>query len=344
MGRKTIVAQPPKNPSEHPQVKSNGMALTIATAFALIAILSSIVVFSSVVVDSPLFASNAIRSTSTPTVTLTPTPTFDPAMNAALPNNRIIAFYGIPGAPAGGPAYTVDANMLASLKKQGDAYAAADPTTPVKLGIDLVADVADGFPGPQGLYSHELDPSLINTYVQFCQQNNLLLFLDLQFGRSPAKDEFNAFLPYLQKYSFVHLAIDPEWAFPRYSGLPGYNVGSMDASDINYMITQMALIPNQFHIPRKIFVIHEFRDIVIGHKSLIVTNPLVSIVLHVDSVGNYGGGTVDKIAQYDQWVRQELIQYGGFKLFYNLESPFHLMTPQEVLAMKPAPLVITYGN
>ena len=37
-------------------------------------------------------------------------------------------------------------------------------------------------------------------------------------------------------------------------------------------------------------------------------------------------------------------KYGGFKIFYKLEARHKLMTPAQVMSMKPPPMVITYGN
>jgi hypothetical protein len=69
----------------------------------------------------------------------------------------------------------------------------------------------------------------------------------------------------------------------------------------------------------------------------------------VDSVGGYRGDIRDKTFQYNEWVQQDMgkyhnFLYGGFKLFYKLESRVRLMTPKEVLSLKPAPMVVTYGN
>jgi hypothetical protein len=69
----------------------------------------------------------------------------------------------------------------------------------------------------------------------------------------------------------------------------------------------------------------------------------------LDSIGGYRGDIKDKEFQYSEWVQQDVqkyhnFQFGGFKLFYKLESRVRLMTPQEVLSMKPAPLVVTHGN
>jgi hypothetical protein len=286
---------------------------------------------------------------------------FNPDIGAVLPSHRIIAFYGIPGAAATGPAYQLNAQMLAHLKAQGAVYQRLDPTHPVQLAIDLVASVPDRAPGPAGTYSHHLDPTTIESYIRFCQQNHLLLFLDLSFGQASVEHELNFFLPYLERYSFVELAVDPEWMFPRHNGIPGVNLSNVRASDLNPIIRALAELPERYHVPRKVLVIHQYRGDGDGlrnpdspgvaefaDKHDLLFDRRVDVVIHVDSVGGYVGGQHDKIEQYQHWVHDDMQKYhnflyGGFKLFYHLEAR-DLMTPAQVLAMKPAPLVISYGN
>ncbi|MBE3560396.1 MAG: hypothetical protein IMW89_14400 [Ktedonobacteraceae bacterium] len=297
-----------------------------------------------------------------PTPTPTPTPTFDPAQGAVLPTHRIVAFYGVPGAEPTGPAYVINDAMFSRLKQQGAAYEQLDPAHPVQLGIDLVVSVPDSFPGPEHNYSHHVDAATIQSYIDFCQQHDLLLFLDLNFGQAPVMQEVNFFLPYLQKYSFVHMAIDPEWMFPRHDGIPGVNLSNVRASDLNPIIRAVAEIPMQYHVPRKILIIHQYRptgdtlknpydpaQAEIADKRNLLFDPRVDVVVHVDSVGGYAGDIEDKKQQYSQWVQQDMeaygnFLYGGFKLFYKLEARTRLMTPAEVLKLDPPPMVVTYGN
>ena len=112
---------------------------------------------------------------------------FDPAEGAVLPNRRVVAFYGVPGAAQTGPAATLDADVLERLRAQGAEYEKLDPAHPVALGIDLVASVPDSDPGPGGTYSHRIDNATMDRYVEFCRTNGLLLFLDLSFGWSDAR-------------------------------------------------------------------------------------------------------------------------------------------------------------
>jgi hypothetical protein len=273
----------------------------------------------------------------------------------------VIAFYAIPNAEATGPAYELTSSMLNKLQAQGDAYQQLDPVHPVQLGIDLVASIPDGFPGPERTYSHHLDPATIQSYIDFCQKNSLILFLDLSFGLAPIESEVNFFLPYLEHYSFVQMAIDPEWMFPRHDGIPGINLSNVRSSDLNPIIEALAELPMQYHVPRKILLIHQYRSdgdglknpydaglAEIADKGNLLNDPLVDVVIHVDSVGGYVGDQADKTWQYNTWVGRDMqtyhnFRYGGFKLFYHIETKT-LMTPQQVLALNPPPMVVTYGN
>jgi hypothetical protein len=286
---------------------------------------------------------------------------FNPAIGAVLPTHRVVAFYAIPHAAATGPAYELTSSMLAALRAQGKAYQQLDPTHPVQLGIDLVASIPDNFPGPRGTYSHRLDQATIQSYIHFCQQNGLILFLDLDFGWASVQNEVSFFLPYLEHYPFVNMAIDPEWMFPRRDGIPGIDLSNVRASDLNPVIEMLAALPMKYHVPRKILLIHQYRGdgdgledpyrpgvAEIADKRDLVNDPRVDVVIHVDSVGGYNGDQADKTWQYHTWVNQDIhryhnFRYGGFKLFYHIEART-LMTPRQVLALKPPPLVVTYGN
>ncbi|GAC1627308.1 MAG: hypothetical protein NVS4B11_24520 [Ktedonobacteraceae bacterium] len=339
---------------------------TITSILLILSIL--VIVVGAFVISGKLTTSALASSTPTPrpiatsAPTPTPTPIFDPGVGAVLPSHRVVAFYAVPGAELTGPAYILNDAMLNQLTQQGAVYQKLDPIHPVQLGIDLVVSVPDPFPGPNGYYSHHVDPDTIQAYVDFCQNHAFLLFLDLNFGRAPVVNEVNFFLPYLEKYTFVHMAIDPEWMFPRHDGIPGINLSNVRASDLNPIIQMIAELPMKYHVPRKILIIHQYRpsgdytanpndagQAEIADKRNLLFDARVDVVIHVDSVGGYVGDRADKMRQYTQWVKGDMqkysnFQYGGFKLFYHIEAKTRLMTPEEVLALEPAPLVVTYGN
>lgn len=295
-----------------------------------------------------------------PEIKPTPKP-FNPNPGAVLPTHRVVAFYAIPDAAATGPAYKLSSSMLKALREQANIYQQLDPTHPVQPGIDLVASIPDGFPGPEGTYSHHLDAATIQSYIDFCRKNSLILFLDLDFGQASIQREVHFFLPYLEHYAFVQMAIDPEWMFPRHNGIPGIDLSNVRASDLNPIIKTLAELPMKYHVPRKILLIHQYRSdgdslknpfaaglAEIADKRDLLNDPRVDVVIHIDSVGGYVGDQADKTWQYDTWVGQDMrkyhnFRYGGFKLFYHIEAKT-LMTPRQVLALKPPPLVVTYGN
>ena len=355
----TPLPQEPSRASRHPRRRLALFLLSMSLVIIVSATLIVPALRARFMAPTPTPAPRAVATSTPPPI---PTPVFDPSQGAVLPTHRVVAFYAVPYAEPTGPAYEPTDTMLAALKKQGAAYEQLDPAHPVQLGIDLVVSVPDAYAGPQGNYSHHVDAGTIQSYIDFCRKNDLLLFLDLNFGQAPIMGEVNYFLPYLEQYAFVHMAVDPEWMFPRHNGIPGINLSNVRASDLNPIIEAVAAIPMKYHVPRKILIIHQYRpdgdglkdpydagQAEIADKRDLLLDPRVDVVIHIDSVGGYPGDIHDKTLQYSDWVQQDMDKYsnflyGGFKLFYQHESKIRLMTPKEVLALNPPPMVVTYGN
>lgn len=284
---------------------------------------------------------------------------FDPSVGAPLPDNRIVAAYGIVGGVAvNGPASTLDMldSFMPQLQQLGQQYAALDPIHPVKLGIDLVVNSIQPCSAFPQYCSSWPDDSTIQAYIQYCQQHNLLLFFDVQLGTEPVPDAVtNHLLPYLQKYAFVELALDTEFHFPNtpqgYALAQGYPccLGWMYASEINWASNELAQISLQQHLPRKVLVVHEWNSGVLPDKNKIQPNPNVSLVLQSDGFGGYD----NKLGDYQAFVQQDLLEYGGYKLFFHycdtgcsydidpngIAQP---QSPQQVMQLFPQPLFISY--
>ena len=278
--------------------------------------------------------------------------TFDPSDGALLPYNRIVAAYGIVGGvDFNGAASNLDLlnSYLPQMQALGKEYAALDPVHPVKLGIDLVVNVIQPcYAFPQWCASWA-DSDTIQAYINFCQQHNLQLFFDLQLGTEPVSDAVNKYLlPYLTKYSFTHLALDTEFHFPNtpqgYAMAQGYPccLGWMDANEINWAIDKLAQISLQYHLPRKVLVIHEWNSAVLTNENKIKINPNVSVVLQSDGFG----GIDNKLGDYQVFVQQDMLEYGGYKIFYNhpggAASDEYVQSPQEIMQLFPQPLFISY--
>jgi hypothetical protein len=284
--------------------------------------------------------------------------TFDPSIGAPLPNNRIVAAYGIVGGVNfNGPASTLDMlnNYLPQLQQLGQQYAALDPVHPTKLAIDLVVNTIQPCSAYPRYCASWPDDSVIQAYVDFCQKHNLLLFFDIQLGTEPVDHAVTQhLLTYLQKYPFAELALDTEFHFPDtpqgYADAAGYPccLGWMYASEVNWASDKLAQISLEQHLPRKVLVVHEWNSAVLPDKDKIKRNPNVSIVLQSDGFGGFD----NKLGDYQVFVQQHLIQYGGYKLFYPYcdvcaydadgSGTKRVQSPQEVMSIFPQPLFVSY--
>jgi hypothetical protein len=341
-----------KIPRETPQRNNRApvfFAVAIPAAVALVVVLT--------LVFGPFHGSKTpakqlpFGDSSTPQSTTTTATTFDLNKDAPLPTNRIVAAYGIVGGVNfNGPASTPDslASFYPQLQQLGQQYAQLDPTHPVKLGIDLVVNVIQPCAYYAQYCSSFADDSQIQPYIDFCKEHNLLLFFDLQLGVMPVKTAVTMLEPYLKQYSFTEIALDTEFHFPNnpqgYSeaaAYPGY-LGWMGSGEINWAITELANISLQNHLPRKVLVVHEWDSAVLPDKNKIQLNPDVSVVLQSDG----WGGVENKLSKYQAFVQQQLLQYGGYKLFfqYTGDTQFDvpLQSPADVMQLFPEPLFISY--
>ncbi|MGI9048670.1 MAG: hypothetical protein ACR2GU_04730 [Rubrobacteraceae bacterium] len=86
----------------------------------------------------------------------------------------------------------------------------------------------------------------------------------------------------------------------------------------------------------EMLLVHQFQSGIVTNKQLIKPTSNVQVVLNADGFGN----PTDKYAKYRILVRDEPLQYGGFKLFYTQDQS--LLTPEQVVRLDPAPAVIEY--
>jgi hypothetical protein len=92
----------------------------------------------------------------------------------------------------------------------------------------------------------------------------------------------------------------------------------------------------QYHLPPKVLIVHQFLPEMVQHWQKIKPLPGVSFIMDTDGFGT----PAEKIANYHAFITDQPIGYGGFKLFYTQDTP--LMTPAQVLALKPPPLLVIY--
>jgi hypothetical protein len=259
------------------------------------------------------------------------------ATGGPLAKRRMVSFYGHPLSNQMGilGEFGDLEAMGVELQKQADAYTQIDPDRPAIPTIELIASVAQPVPGPDGLYLTRTSPDLIEEYATFAEENDFELLLDVQIGYSTIAEEIEVLRPFLER-PYVHLAIDPEYDMDP-GEVPGRQFGTSTGEEIMEASRTLSQIVEEEGLPPKVLVIHQFRYDMILNKEVIEPVKNVETVVHADGFG----APADKIEKYDLLVRQEPIQYGGFKLFYTQDVP--LLTPQQVLdELEPNPAVISY--
>ena len=265
-----------------------------------------------------------------------------PLQGAILPYKRVVAYYGNPSSMRMGALGEFPrAQMLQRLQRQAADWQQADPSTPVVPALHLVAVVAQGDPGPSGMYRVQMRDSAVNEVYNWAKSINGLFFVDVQTGWDQIQNLAPRF-EYILKNPDVHFAVDPEFMMIHNGRKkPGAKIGSMPASDINWTIEWLAGIVQKYNLPPKMLVIHRFTRGMIPDAENIKLNPHVQVVIDMDG----WGAPWLKRDSYRDYVVQHPVQFTGFKIFYGNDTKKEgsvLMTPQDVLQLRPVPRYIQY--
>ncbi|HEU4629518.1 MAG TPA: hypothetical protein VFS08_07215 [Gemmatimonadaceae bacterium] len=261
---------------------------------------------------------------------------------ALLPKTRIVAFYGNPLSKRMGVLgeYEVD-EMLRRLDVEVARWRKADPATPVKPALHLIAVVAQGGPGRDGKYRLRMDSTLIEKVYGWAKRKDALLFLDVQVGWSTLPEELPRLAPFLSRPD-VHLGIDPEFSMhgSRTGIVPGKKIGTFDAKDVNYAIRMLSELTAKKGLPPKVLVVHRFTQGMVTNAEQIRLDPRVQVVMDMDG----WGPPWLKFDSYTDYIVAEPVQFTGFKLFFHNDTKkgSGLLTPAELVQLVPAPLYIQY--
>jgi hypothetical protein len=267
-------------------------------------------------------------------------PTYGPG--AILPGKRIVAYYGNPNSKRMGVLGEYEPEeMLRRLDQQVAEWRKADPSTPVQPALHLVTIVAQGAPGRDGKYRLLMDSSLIEKVYGWAKSRNAILFLDIQTGQSTLRAELPRLLKWLERPD-VHLGIDPEFHMQRSrAGVkPGAKIGTMDAADVNYVVSTLSNLVKEKNLPPKVLVVHRFTRNMVTNASQIRLDPNVQVVMHMDG----WGPPWLKYDSYRDYIIAEPVQYAGFKLFYGNDTKKgdKLLTAGELVLLHPKLLYIQY--
>jgi hypothetical protein len=240
--------------------------------------------------------------------------------------NQILSYYGNPHVPAMGILGQLEPDeLVAKLREHAGTYDALNGPLGVRPALHFVHATAQPEPGPDGLYLQYEARSTLTRYINLACQNGLLIFIDLQIGRSDVTGEVEKVLPYLGQ-SHVHLALDPEFTMPP-GEVPGETIGTMDAAEINEAQEIVQRFVEERGLPDKVLVVHRFTDEMITRSELIEDFPNVRLVIDMDG---FGPAEIKQV-KYGWYAAPA--EYSGIKLFFQHDPD--LMSEEDVLTLQP---------
>jgi hypothetical protein len=251
---------------------------------------------------------------------------------SVLPEHRVVAYYGAPQSrELGALGIGTPRGAARRLAREARRYRRDDRAE--LPALELIAVIANADPGDDGMYRSRQEDAVIRRYLRAARRAKALLLLDIQPGRSDFFTETTRLKKWLEEPD-VGLALDPEWRVTE-GQVPGQVIGSVASREVNATSAWLAELVAEGDLPEKLFVIHQFTDDMVDHTRLKQREGL-AIVLNVDG---FGGQEIKK-AKYRDFTREAKEFHHGFKLFY--EEDTDLMTPRQVLRMKPRPELVVY--
>jgi hypothetical protein len=253
-----------------------------------------------------------------------------------LANNQVLAFYGHPFSKRMGILGEYSKEDLARLLK---GYAKLYDDVNGSLGVVPAFYLIYGTCWPGGEIGY-LKDSVVKDYIEYAASQDMIVFVDHQIGKYPVEEAMQRLLPYL-KYPNVHIALDPEWR----TTAPMQEIGYITAEEVNKAQAMIAEYMDRQGIPGvKMLVVHQFKPSMIqGRDRVRADNERVLLVHTADG---FGPPALKKNA-YALNALANNMPLKGFKLFFKTTVPGAgydnpLLTPPEVLALTPRPMLIIY--
>lgn len=247
------------------------------------------------------------------------------------PANRLVGYVGLAHAATLGRLGTGDADQrVEELIERAKPYAQGRQVLPT---LEVIATVVQDRPGRSGLYRNRIPDAVIKTYLSVARRHNALLLLNIQPGRSEFLDEVKHLRPWLSEPE-VGLALDPEWAMgPRQ--VPGRTYGWSTGAELDMVARYVSAIVQAEHLPEKAIVYHQVAPSVVRDESGLKRHPGVAMIKSVDGIG----ARVDKVHTFRRvQAATPSFVHSGFKLFFDEDTQHGpLMTPRQVLALRPQP-------
>lgn len=272
----------------------------------------------------------------TRTPTAKPWPQLPRGGRTIFPQHRLVGFAGGRGESFG----RLGIGSIDERAAEIDALAAQytlDGRKPLPV-FELIAVVAHGTPTRSGLYRTYEPPEVIDQYLAAARRHKGILLLNIQPGRADFLDDVKTFERWLLQPD-VGLALDPEWAVgPRQ--VPGREVGSTTGGELDTVAAYLSTLVRAHDLPQKVMVYHQFHPTTVVDEEALSPHPGVVLVKSIDGVGV----AADKLATWNRLTEGLSSHiYTGFKIFFDEDTRAgSLMTPADVLALRPQPSYVLY--
>jgi hypothetical protein len=203
--------------------------------------------------------------------------------------------------------------------------------------FEIIASVASGGPTDDNDHSFEWPPDTFDPWIEFAAATDMYVVFDLQSGQD---DFLSQAVQYeeLLKLPFVGLALDPEWRLsPGQAHLE--QVGSVDAAEVNEVITWLADLVRDNGLPQKMMIVHQFRTSMIRNRQDLIERPEIQLIVQMDGDGSE--------AQKDATWRQLLAGVDdvhwawGWKNFFDEDEPGP-PSPDSTMNKVPTPVYVSY--
>ena len=285
-----------------------------------------------------------MASTSASTATPTPTPTSEPegptlprGGRKVFPTYRLVGYAGLTGASTLGRLGTGPLDQrVRELERRAAAYAAGRKILPV---LEVITTIVQASPGRDGKYRTRISDKQIEIYLEAARKRKALLLLNLQPGYSEFLIEAKAYERWLKEPD-VGVALDPEWAMDP-GQRPGGAYGHTTGAELNQTARYLSGLVQRHNLPEKVMVYHQVAKSVVRAESGLKPHPGVVQIKSVDGLGP-PGPKKNTYRVVNKTTPKHV--HAGFKLFFteDTEGGGRLMTPREVLALKPQPEYIMY--
>jgi hypothetical protein len=255
---------------------------------------------------------------------------------ALFPRYRLVGYSGGDGSAAFGRLGTGDLDRrVDEIERLGTRYRRGRDVMPV---LELIAVIAHPRPAADGRYRIRVDDAVIERYLAAARRHRALLLLNIQPGRADFLAEVKALRPWLEQPD-VGVALDPEWAV-RPGQVPGQVFGSTDGTELDRVAAYLAGIVSRERLPQKAMIVHQLAPRVVRDIGALKRRKQVAVVKSVDGIG----APADKTATWRRLVRgMPTGVHPGFKLFHDEDTRSGpLMTPKQVLALRPTPEYVLY--